>query len=112
MAGNVGTPFSDIVDEIKNKYVVLELSSYQLDRIDKFKSDIGIFLNISEDHLEYHGSFEHYLTAKWKISSNMTDNNLLVLNKDDEIINFFLRKDIRFWVGAQKNRKKMSNFSA
>jgi UDP-N-acetylmuramoylalanine--D-glutamate ligase len=95
LVGNVGTPLSDVVNEIRNDDVlVVELSSYQLDRIDKFRADVAIFLNITNDHLSYHGSFKHYLSAKWKITSNQNEDNLLVLNCDDEIIDSIIKNEI------------------
>ncbi len=96
LVGNVGTPLSDVVSEVRDTDIlVVELSSYQLDRIDTFRADVAIFMNITEDHLSYHGSYEHYLRAKWKITSNQTEDNLLVLNCDDKIISSIINKDIK-----------------
>ncbi|MFN3195132.1 MAG: UDP-N-acetylmuramoyl-L-alanine--D-glutamate ligase [Chlorobiota bacterium] len=95
LVGNVGTPLSDVVNDVNdNDILVIELSSYQLDRIDTFRVDVAIFLNITDDHLSYHGSFEHYLRAKWKITSNQSEDNLLVLNCDDKIIDSIINNEI------------------
>ncbi|MBI3257985.1 MAG: hypothetical protein HYZ54_00660 [Ignavibacteriae bacterium] len=60
-AGNIGTPLSSLVKTLdKDTIVVLESSSYQLDRTIDFRPDVGIILNITPDHLGYHGNFENY----------------------------------------------------
>ncbi len=83
-AGNIGMPLSELVDKIdKDTIIVAELSSFQLDRIKTFRPDVAIILNITPDHLYYHGSFEGYQHAKWKIFSNQIEKNLLILNRDD-----------------------------
>ncbi len=84
-AGNIGTPLSSLVKTLnKDTIVVLESSSYQLDRTIDFRPDVGIILNITPDHLGYHGSFENYKKAKWKTSLRQTDKDLLILNADDK----------------------------
>ncbi|MBX3043881.1 MAG: UDP-N-acetylmuramoyl-L-alanine--D-glutamate ligase [Candidatus Kapabacteria bacterium] len=90
--GNIGTPLSDLVGNIDEETIlVVEASSYQLDRCIKFKPDVAVILNISPDHLAYHGTMKKYISAKWKISSMLSQKNFLILNKDDETIskNFF-----------------------
>lgn len=58
LAGNIGFPISDLVDDIaEDEVVVAELSSFQLDRIDKFRPDVAIILNVTPDHLYYHKTF-------------------------------------------------------
>lgn len=83
-AGNIGTPLSSLVKTLhKDTIVVLESSSYQLDRTINFRPDVGIILNITPDHLGYHGNFENYRKAKWKTSFCQTEKDLLILNADD-----------------------------
>ena len=83
-AGNIGTPLCDLVGNIDEQTIIVaEVSSFQLDRIKTFRPDVAIILNITPDHLYYHGSFESYQQAKWKISSNQCEKDLLILNKDD-----------------------------
>ncbi|MXZ55723.1 MAG: UDP-N-acetylmuramoyl-L-alanine--D-glutamate ligase [Gammaproteobacteria bacterium] len=64
--GNIGTP---VLDTLKSKATgyVLELSSFQLERLQKGPFKVASILNISEDHLDHHGSMEHYRTAKQRI---------------------------------------------
>ncbi|MCS6809574.1 MAG: UDP-N-acetylmuramoyl-L-alanine--D-glutamate ligase, partial [Bacteroidota bacterium] len=64
--------------------LVVETSSYQLDRIVHFRPDVAILLNITPDHLSYHGTFENYCRAKYKISLNQNEKNVLILNADNE----------------------------
>lgn len=83
-AGNIGTPISDLVDNIsESDVIVAELSSFQLDRIDKFRPDVGIILNLTPDHLYYHKTFDNYRKAKFNICKNQTEKDILILNADD-----------------------------
>lgn len=82
--GNIGMPLSAMVEELdQDTIIVAELSSYQLDRTDTFRPDVAMILNITPDHLAYHGTMENYVEAKCKIFSNMSHNNLLILGADD-----------------------------
>jgi UDP-N-acetylmuramoylalanine--D-glutamate ligase len=82
--GNIGRPLSAVVDDLeKDTIIVAELSSYQLDRIENFRPDVAMILNITPDHLTYHQTMENYVEAKCKIFSNMSHNNLLILGTDD-----------------------------
>jgi len=86
VAGNIGTPLSDFVKKItKESIVVLEVSSYQLENIKKFKPDISCILNITSDHLEHHSSMDEYVKAKKNIFLNQTKSDYCVLNFDDRI---------------------------
>ncbi|MCX6153575.1 MAG: UDP-N-acetylmuramoyl-L-alanine--D-glutamate ligase [Candidatus Kapabacteria bacterium] len=85
--GNIGLPLSSLVGNIDDETIlVVEMSSFQLDRIDKFHPDVAMILNITPDHLYYHQTMDQYSEAKWKISLNQNENNLLILNFDDEAI--------------------------
>lgn len=64
--GNIGTPVLDMLKS-KAKGYVLELSSFQLERLQQGPFKVATILNISEDHLDHHGSMEHYRTAKQRI---------------------------------------------
>jgi UDP-N-acetylmuramoylalanine--D-glutamate ligase len=88
VCGNVGLAFSEIADKAEaDSVIVLELSSYQLLDIEKFKPRVSILLNITEDHIEWHGSFENYLEAKIRIFENQDENDLIIFNYDDKILN-------------------------
>jgi UDP-N-acetylmuramoylalanine--D-glutamate ligase len=85
--GNIGIPLSAVVEKLSgDEILVIETSSYQLDRIDKFSPDVAMILNITPDHLAYHGTFEQYANAKWKITSNQKKGDLLILPYDDNVL--------------------------
>lgn len=84
--GNIGTPLSALVSGLSPETIlVVEASSYQLDRTIHFRPDVAAILNITPDHLGYHGSLERYVEAKWKISLNQNEKNVLILNADDAL---------------------------
>jgi len=87
VCGNIGNPFSGEIKKIKKEsIVVLEVSSFQLEFIDKFKPKISIILNISDNHLDAHKDMNEYITAKCRIFLNQDKNDILFLNKNDEIL--------------------------
>jgi UDP-N-acetylmuramoylalanine--D-glutamate ligase len=71
---------------------VAELSSFQLEFIDKLRVNIAVVLNLTPDHLDRHGNMENYAAAKARILENQTENDLSVLNWDDETVRDFARK--------------------
>ena len=88
VAGNVGVGFALSIAERDYDFIVLELSSFQLDRIKNFRSDIAILLNITPDHLDrYDNKPEKYAGSKFRITENQTENDILILNADDTIVN-------------------------
>ena len=87
IAGNVGDSFALQVANEDYDYYVLELSSFQLDGIKKFKADIAILLNITPDHLDrYDYKFENYVHSKFKITDNQTKEDFFIYCKDDKAI--------------------------
>jgi UDP-N-acetylmuramoylalanine--D-glutamate ligase len=85
VGGNIGTPFSSIVEKISpDGIIVLELSSFQLERIEEFKPYIASVLNITPDHLDRHPDMKSYMEAKLRILENQTEDDFAVLNRDDE----------------------------
>ena len=92
LAGNIGNSFSFLIAENEFDYIILELSSFQLDNINHFNSFISVLTNISPDHLErYDYNFENYVDSKFKIVSNHTKENYFVFNSDDKKINSELK---------------------
>ena len=88
VAGNIGVGFAFSVSKRDYEYIVLEMSSFQLDGIKKFRSDIAIILNISPDHMDrYDYNFENYVQSKFKITKNQNLNDFLIYNSDDQHIN-------------------------
>ena len=84
LAGNIGTPLISCVDKSSDKTVtVAELSSFQLELIEKFRPSISVFLNLTPDHLDRHHTLESYGAAKARIFENQTESDSGVLNADD-----------------------------
>jgi UDP-N-acetylmuramoylalanine--D-glutamate ligase len=84
LAGNVGTPLISCVDQMSAETVsVVELSSFQLEWIEKFRPDIGVFLNLTPDHLDRHKTMNAYTAAKARIFEKQTELDAAVLNADD-----------------------------
>ena len=87
VCGNVGLAFSEIVDSLKdNSVVVLELSSFQLESTESFRPKVSAILNLTPDHLEWHGSMESYLKSKLKINANQKDDDVVIINHDDSVL--------------------------
>lgn len=82
--GNLGTPATSFIDEKETPdFIVVEVSSFQLETIENFRPAVAAMLNISPDHLDRHADIEEYVGAKVRIFSNMDKNDWAVLNDDD-----------------------------
>jgi UDP-N-acetylmuramoylalanine--D-glutamate ligase len=80
VAGNVGTPLASLVGEIEPETtVVCEASSFQLEDATAFAPECALLLNVSEDHLDRHGTLEAYLAAKLRIFEHQDEDDLAVL---------------------------------
>ena len=80
--GNIGIPFTDIKIN-KKTLLVVEASSFQLAKIDKLIFDHAFLLNISKDHIEWHGTFKKYVDSKLNIFKNQTKKSYAVICIDD-----------------------------
>ncbi len=84
VGGNIGTPAISFVGAATDdSWIVLEVSSFQLETIETFRPKIAVVLNITPDHLDRHHSFENYAAAKARIFENQTAADFAVLNADD-----------------------------
>ena len=84
LAGNVGTPVLEIVDDSRPEdWHVLELSSFQLEASESFRCHIAAVLNVTPDHLDRHRSIEAYAAAKARILRNQDPADVAVLNASD-----------------------------
>jgi UDP-N-acetylmuramoylalanine--D-glutamate ligase len=92
VAGNIGVAFSEIVLDVKEgEFVSLEVSSFQLDLIEKFKPAVALILNITPDHLNrYENSLDRYAESKQKIYKNQNQSDFLILNKDSQAVMKYL----------------------
>ncbi|HEX7056037.1 MAG TPA: UDP-N-acetylmuramoyl-L-alanine--D-glutamate ligase [Bacilli bacterium] len=86
VAGNIGTPLCDAVRNMDGgKWMVLELSSFQLKGTRQFRPNVACLLNIYETHMDYHGTMDDYIAAKRKLFANQTEQDTAVLNWDDPV---------------------------
>jgi len=84
VCGNIGNPFSQEIEKMKeDDFVSLEVSSFQLEHIIKFKPKISVILNFSANHLDRYKNMQEYLAAKKKIFLNQDETDYLVLNRED-----------------------------
>ncbi|MBU8790178.1 UDP-N-acetylmuramoyl-L-alanine--D-glutamate ligase [Oceanobacillus caeni] len=87
VAGNIGVVACEVAENLEDEEtLVLELSSFQLQGVEKFKPNIAVLLNIFEAHIDYHKTFDNYKQAKFNIFRNQTKEDFLVYNADDTII--------------------------
>lgn len=87
LAGNVGQSFAFQVATQNYDYYVIELSSFQLDNMCSFKSELSILLNITPDHLDrYEYKFQKYIDSKFKILQNTTEQDSFIYCSDDNAI--------------------------
>jgi UDP-N-acetylmuramoylalanine--D-glutamate ligase len=79
-AGNVGIALGELVGEVPaDEWIVCELSSFQLEDVDRFRPRIAVLLNLEPDHLDRHGDFESYGAAKLRIFENQTGEDVAVV---------------------------------
>jgi len=84
LAGNIGDAFCGYpIQEPGIEYIVLEISSFQLDLCKHFRPEVGVLLNITPDHLYRYQSFEHYASSKFKLFANQQPEDIAVLCYDD-----------------------------
>ena len=110
VAGNVGVGFALSISERDYDYIVLELSSFQLDGIKNFRSDVAILLNITPDHLDrYDYKLENYSASKFKITENQQEQDFLIYNADDTIVKEIKTKAKKLPISL-KNEQKEGGF--
>ena len=94
MGGNVGNSYAKLVAEEDHDWYVLELSSFQLDGIEKFRPHIAILTNITPDHLDrYEYKLENYIASKFRIAENQTEEDYFIYDADDQNITSWLDKN-------------------
>lgn len=106
VGGNIGNPLIDYVNgRQEDDYVVIEVSSFQLQWVELFKPLISILLNTTHDHLDYHGTFEEYCSIKEGIFKNQTANDLAILNADDPLSSSLskrIRAEVKYFSSSKK----------
>jgi UDP-N-acetylmuramoylalanine--D-glutamate ligase len=84
VGGNIGTPAISFVEtSTDDTWIVLEISSFQLETIETFHPKIAVVLNVTPDHLDRHYTFENYAAAKARILENQTADDFAILNADN-----------------------------
>ena len=83
VGGNIGKGVLDMAPLNANSVYVLELSSYQLDLVKSLHCDVGVFLNLSPDHLDRHGGIDGYVAAKKRLFLNQTPKDYAIVGVDD-----------------------------
>ncbi len=89
LGGNIGKPILDI-KKSKNKYVIIEASSFQLSHSKLIRPNFAFLLNLTNDHLDWHGNIRNYLNSKLKIFHLQNEVNFAIINK--QFKNNFIRK--------------------
>ena len=87
ICGNFGIPACSINDPGENGVIILELSSYQLDGAKSLSLDIATIINITPDHLDYHESFDRYVSSKLKIINFLKKNGIFIYDKSNKLLN-------------------------
>jgi len=91
VAGNIGFPLVEVNDADLD-FIVLEISSYQLETIVTFRPWISILLNLTEDHIERHKSMKEYAAAKARIFLNQKKNDYVIYNAEDKLVSQIVSK--------------------
>lgn len=90
IVGNIGIPYTQMVSQTKEESVIVaEISSFQLETIDKFRPRVSAILNITPDHLNRHHTMEEYIRVKELITENQTEEDTCVLNYEDDVLRKF-----------------------
>lgn len=93
VGGNIGKPLIDQVTSGERvDRVVAEISSFQLEGIERFRPRVAVLLNITEDHLDRYASFQEYRDAKARVFANQTSDDFAVLNVDDPLVAGYAKK--------------------
>ncbi|HOW85089.1 MAG TPA: UDP-N-acetylmuramoyl-L-alanine--D-glutamate ligase [Candidatus Aminicenantes bacterium] len=102
LAGNIGTPLVSFVDRSRDDDIyVTEISSFQLEYTERFTPAVAALLNVSENHIDWHGTFESYFAAKKKLITRLGPEGWAVLNRDDA----------RVWALRPETRAGIRGFS-
>ena len=83
MGGNIGTAILSLQPPAKGRVHVIEMSSYQIDLTPSLDPNVGILLNVTEDHIDRHGSIEHYAAVKERLVAGVQPNGTAIIGVDD-----------------------------
>ena len=85
LAGNIGAPLSGFLGDRAPRDFVCELSSFQLETVERFRPDVAVLTNVTPDHLDRYATLEDYAATKERIFSNQRESDFAVVNADDPI---------------------------
>ena len=106
ITGNIGTPVCQVAEKIKpHDFLVIEVSSYQLEDSTYFRPKVACLLNITPDHLDHHGGMVNYIKAKARLFKNQRSSDVAVLNGGDAFC-AALARDIKAQVYAFSTQVK------
>jgi UDP-N-acetylmuramoylalanine--D-glutamate ligase len=83
VAGNIGEPLIRALDRERPRTYVLELSSFQLETVDRFRAHVALLLNVTPDHMDRYPSFDAYSSAKYRIFRNQETSDTAIVNASD-----------------------------
>jgi len=83
MGGNIGTPILALEPPRKDRVHVIEMSSYQIDLTPSLDPRVGILINVSEDHIDRHGTLEHYAAVKERLVAGVQVDGSAIIGVDD-----------------------------
>ena len=87
VAGNVGTPLAAVVEDLDPEATVIsEASSFQLEDSAGFAAEVAMLLNVTPDHLDRHGSFDHYLASKLRIFACQHGDDTAIVDRSDPVV--------------------------
>jgi UDP-N-acetylmuramoylalanine--D-glutamate ligase len=104
LGGNIGTPLSLSVLRPFD-FIVVEVSSFQLETIESFRPKIAALLNVTEDHLNRHGTLDHYRAMKERIFKNQTRVDYAVFNASDSLFNRSAQKSVPIGFGGAPSER-------
>ena len=108
LGGNIGTPILDLKIK-KNSYVIIEASSFQLSHSKYIRPDYAFLLNITNDHLDWHGTIKNYTDSKFKIFETQKKNQFSLVN--NKLKKTFIKKNFKskLIILRKKSYKKLKN---
>jgi UDP-N-acetylmuramoylalanine--D-glutamate ligase len=83
MGGNIGTAILSLEPPRKGRVHVIEMSSYQIDLTPSLDPTVGILINVSEDHIDRHGTLEHYAAVKERLVAGVQSQGTAIVGVDD-----------------------------
>src|SRR6478752_349609 len=83
MGGNIGTAILSLEPPRRGRVHVIEMSSYQIDLCPSLAPTVGILINVTEDHLDRHGTIQHYAAVKERLVAGVQDGGTAVIGVDD-----------------------------